>query len=156
MGVRIVSKPEKFKWNRPVSAERKKRVVVYTLLEALVFTSAGLGLYIVSPLAWMAAVALWFGALDGLIFTLVGISKPVWRVALSSKALIVADREVVLLYFTGLRKVSIHQDSVYFDYIKELQLDFPLECIQEGESGEFFATLEAQFDPDQVYVSHKI
>lgn len=155
MGIRIVSHPEKFKWNHTVSTERKKRVVVYTLLEVLVLTTAGLGLYIISPLAWVPAVALWFGAVDGLLFTLVGTVKPIWRVGLSSKALIVADREVVLLYFTGLRKVSIHQDTVYFDYIKGLQLTFPLDCIEADQNDEFFRNLEAQFDPDQVYVSQK-
>lgn len=155
MGMRIVSRPEKFKWNQPVSPERRKRVIVYTLLEVLVLTCAGLGLYVVSSLAWMPAIALWFGAIDGLLFILVGISKPIWRVGLSSKALIVADREVVLLYFTGLRKVSIHQDSVYFDYIKELQLSFPLDCIEGEKTDEFFTALEAQFNPEQVYINKK-
>ena len=155
MGLRVVSRVDKFKWNSAVSPERRKRVIVYTLLEVFILTCAGLGLYIVSSVAWMPAASLWFGAIDGLVFTLVGISKPVWRVALSSKALIVADREVTLLYFTGLRKVSIQQNTVYFDYIKQLQLTFPLDCIEAGKGDEFFEILEAQFNPDQVYVSKK-
>ena len=71
--------------------------------------------------------------------------------ALSSKALIVADREVVLLYFKGLRKVTIHQQTVYFDYIKDLQLSFPTNCIEPKDQEAFFELLKAQFNPDKVY-----
>ena len=77
-----------------------------------------------------------------------------YRVGLSSKALIVCDREVTVVYFTGLRKVSIHQQTVFFDYIKDLQLSFPLDCIQDESKEEFFDLLEDQLDRDKVFFSH--
>ena len=153
MGMRIVSKKKKFKWNAPVSASRKKRVVTYLLLETLVMTSVAFGLYRLTNEAWMPTIAFLFGATDNIIFAIIGTKGNLYRIGLSSKALIVADRDVTLLYFTGLRKVSIHQQSIYFDYIKGLQLSFPSDCIEEENRSEFFELLEAQLDKDRVFFS---
>ena len=84
---------------------------------------------------------------------IMGKQRDAFRVGLSSKALIVADRDVTLLYFTGLRKVSIHQQTIYFDYIKDLQLSFPLDCIQPEMKDEFFAQLKDQVNTDKVFFS---
>ncbi|MFT6500540.1 MAG: hypothetical protein ACJASQ_000649 [Crocinitomicaceae bacterium] len=150
MGIRIVSRTKKFKWTQPVSLKRKKRVVTYLSLETAVMIFAGVVLYKLTPHAIFPAAAYLIGAFDNLMMILV---KASYRVGLSSKALIVADREVIVLYFTGLRKVSIHQQTVYFDYIKDLQLTFPLDCIQEESQEEFFEALEAQLDRDKVFFS---
>jgi len=150
MGMRIVSNIKKFKWNQAVSTRRKNRVRTYLLLETAVMAFAGIALYKLASEAIYPAIAMLFGAFDNFLLALFS-SK--YRVGLSSKALIVADREVTLLYFKGLRKVSIHQQSVYFDYIKELQLSFPLDCIQEEEQEEFFKALEGQLDRDKVFFS---
>jgi len=153
VGMSMVSKVKKFKWNQPVSLSRKKRVATYSILEIAVMTFVAIALYSVSPQAWFPAIAFLFGAVDNLIFTVVGLKTNNFRIGLSSKALVIADREIIVLYFTGLRKVSQHQQSVYFDYIKGLQMDFPTDCIQEENRGEFFKTLEAQLDPERVYFS---
>lgn len=155
MGIRIVSKVGKFKWNSPVTNDRKKRVFTYTILEAVVMGCAGISLLVLTEEAWAPGFALIIGSLDGFVFAVLGQFTSAYRVGLSSKALIVADREVVVLYFTGLRKVSIHQQSIYFDYIKGLQLSFPSDCIDQSEQKEFFDTLEAQLDSSKVFISKK-
>ena len=111
---------------------------------------SGVALYSITEEALFPALAFLIGALDNLLIALVSKS---YRVGLSSKALIVADREVVVLYFTGLRKVSVHQQTVYFDYIKDLQLSFPTNCLPADQQSEFFDTLEQQVDRDKVYFS---
>ncbi|MGY8927408.1 MAG: hypothetical protein ACKVJC_08945 [Flavobacteriales bacterium] len=155
MGIKIVTKTKKFKWNAAVSSARKKRVVTYLSLEAVIMLFLGTALYTVTNDAWAPAGAFLFGTIDSLLFIIIGLSKNAFRVGISSKALIVADREVTLLYFTGLRKVSTHQQTVYFDYIKDLQLSFPIDCVQEENQVEFFEILEAQFDPERVYFTKK-
>lgn len=152
MGMRIVNQVKKFKWNAEVSPERKSRVRVYLLLEALVMTFVGIALYQVCETALPPGIAFLIGALDSIIFAIAG-SNGRYRVGISSKAVIVADREVILLYFTGLRKISAHQQTTYFDYIKGLQLSFPTDCIQEDERDEFLKVLEEQIDPDRVFFS---
>ena len=152
MALRIVSRSEKFKWSQPVSSPRKARVITYNIIEIFVYGFAAAGLYFLTDRTWMAVVALSFAVLDNLILTLL---VKFYRVGLSSKALIVADREVVLLYFKGLRRVSIHQQTVYFEYIKGLQLDFPLNCIEQSSKEDFFDLLKSQMDPEKVYFSVK-
>lgn len=156
MGMRIVSRKEKFKWNAPVSENRKKRVVTYLTLEGIVMAFVGIALFVLTSQAWFLAIAYGYVAFDNLIFGLVGAGGDRFRIGLSSKALIVADREVTVLYFTGLRKVSIQQQSIYFDYIKGMQLSFPSNCIQEENRAEFLKMLEDQLDPDRVFFSKKL
>ena len=156
MGMRIVNRTNKFKWNTPVNDTRKKRVITYLILEGLVMAFVGTALYVLTPQAWFLGIAYGYVAIDNLIFGIVGAQGNRFRIGLSSKALIVADREVTVLYFKGLRKVSIHQQSIYFDYIKGLQLSFPSDCIQDENRGEFFKLLEDQLDPDRVFFSKKL
>jgi hypothetical protein len=154
MGMHIVNQLKKFKWNAEVTKERKQRVVVYNLLEALVLGSVGFGLYTVTDHAWFPAIALGFCTVDNILFTLVGIFGKKYRAGVTGKAVIFADRDVQLLYFSGLRKVSIHQQSIYFDYIKGLQMDIPLDSIPEDQLPAFFEAIESNIDRDKVFFSH--
>ena len=155
MGMRIVNQLKKFKWNVPVSSERKKRVQVYTLMEVFVFSALAYGLYWVSVEAWAPALGFLFGAIDGLVFTIFGSFKNRFRIGVTSKAIVSGDRDVALVYFQGLRKISIHQDSIYFDYIKKLQLSIPVDCIPSSERETFFKTLEAQVDQNKVFITRE-
>lgn len=153
MGARIVSRKARFKWNIPVSLSRRKRVGTYLLLELLIFALAGIALYKLTPEAWVPALVLVIGSLDSLVFYLAGRWSGMFRIGLSSKAIIVADREVLVLYLTGLRKVSKQQSIVFFDYTKDLQLTFPLECIPADQQDDFFELLRKNTDPNKVYFS---
>ncbi|MBL4862318.1 MAG: hypothetical protein JKY09_04805 [Crocinitomicaceae bacterium] len=150
IGLKIVNKQTKFKWSQPVSKSRKQRIITYLTLEAFVMAFVAIALYTLTEEAWAIALSFLLVVVDNLIF---GMVSKKYRVSLSSKALIVADREVIVLYFTGLRKVSIQQQTVFFDYIKNIQLTFPLDCIQEGMKEEFFEILENQLDRDKVFFS---
>ncbi|MFT5779135.1 MAG: hypothetical protein ACI837_002092 [Crocinitomicaceae bacterium] len=152
MGMRIVNQVKKFKWNAPVSKSRKSRVQLYLSLEALVMVAMGIGLYTVSEDALAPAIAYGIGALDNILFAIAG-EKDRYRVGISSKALIVADREVIFLYFSGLRKVSAQQQTTYFDYIKGLQITFPTNCVRDENKQEFLKVLEDQLDRDRVFFS---
>lgn len=155
MGLRIVNQIGKFKWNIPVSSERKKRVQVYTLMEVFVFATLAYGLNWVSKDAWMPALGFLFGAIDGLLFTIIGSSGKRFRIGVTTKAIVSGDRDVALVYFQGLRKISIHQDSIYFDYIKKLQLSIPLDCVATEEREAFFQAVEDQVDLDRVFVTRE-
>lgn len=152
LAIRIVNRLDKFKWNEAVSKDRKTRVIVYTILEVFVYLFVAGILYWLTDRSWVAVLALLFASFDNLL--LVALHKT-YRVGMTSKAVIVADREVVALYYTGLRKVSKHQQTIYFDYIEELQLSFPTDCIPEDKQESFFKTLEEQVDRDKVFFSLK-
>jgi hypothetical protein len=97
---------------------------------------------------FISSVLLFF-SLESLLFLLVN-SRNKFRVGLTSKAVLVSDREIILIYLAGLRKVSVSQQTIYFDYIQDLQLSFPIDCIEENERQGFFKNLEAQLNPDRV------
>ena len=153
MGMKLLSQHSKFKWNAPVSRERIQRIWVYNIIEGLVNGFVGIALFTLTPLAWLPALALLFVTIDNLIFSFVGTKVKGFRVGVTTKAVISADREVTLLYYDGLRRVSIHQGSIFFDYIKGLQIHFPLDCLDNSDRDEFFEALEKQLNPKKVFVT---
>ncbi len=153
MGLRLVNQVKKFKWNQPMSKDRIYRVQVYTILEAVVMLFVGTVLYSICNEALLPAIAFWFCFADNLIFLFFGSRKKRFRMGITSKAVVVADRDVSVLYFSGLRKVSIHQQSIYFDYIKGLQLSFPIDCMEKEQHDAFFTVLEEQLDTDKVFIT---
>ena len=152
MALSMVAKLNRFQWNQPVSGPRKKRVATYNLIEVTVMVVLSYGLYTITKESIVPAIVFLAFGLDSLVFTLVGRNK--YRVGLSSKAILVADREIILIYFVGLRKVAIQQQTVYFDYINNLQLTFPLDCIEEQNKHDFFETLHSVIDKDRVFFSN--
>ena len=152
MALSMVSKLDRFQWNKPVSLSRKKRVATYNLIEVTVMAVLSVGLYSITKESLIPALIFLVFSVDSFVFTLVGRNK--YRVGLSTKAILVADREIILIYFTGLRKVAIHQQTVYFDYINNLQLTFPLDCIEEENKREFFEGLHKVIDKDRVFFSN--
>ena len=155
-GIYITSKQKKFKWNKPISLNRKNRIKLYTIIEVTIMILVSISLFSLTSQAWLISLAYLIGAIDNIIFTTNGIKKNKFRVGISSKALIIADREVTVLYFRGLRKISIQQNSIYFDYIKELQLSFPYDCIASENRKTFFNTLKEEIDSDSVFISEKL
>jgi len=101
--------------------------------------------------AWPIAVVYGIMFLDQ--FTFLAIAQRWFRVGITHKAVVVADREVRLLFFSGLRRVETHQQTVYFEYIEDLQLSFPINCIPEGKYGEFKTVLEERVNRDRVFFS---
>lgn len=153
MGMRLVNQLEKFKWNQRMSQDRIKRVIVYTIMEAIVLFFVGSTLYRITNEAIFPALAFCFATVDNFIFLAYGVSLKKFRIGVTSKAIIAADREVSLVYFYGLRKISIHQQSLFFDYIKGLQLSFPVDCVPVEEKDAFFEAVEAQVDTDKVFIT---
>ena len=153
MGMRLVNQLEKFKWNQRMSQDRIKRVIVYTIMEAIVLFFVGSTLYRITNEAIFPALAFCFATVDNFIFLAYGVSLKKFRIGVTSKAIIAADREVSLVYFYGLRKISIHQQSLFFDYIKGLQLSFPVDCVPVAEKDAFFEAVEAQGDTDKVFIT---
>lgn len=152
MGVGMVKQHAKFVWNQPISLERKRRVFVYNSLEALVFLSLFVAHVFLSEVAIFVSLTYLILALDSILFLVINAKQ--FRVGLSSKAILVADREVILIYLNGLRKVSVSQQTIYFDYLEDLQLSFPLDCIEPNQKAAFFEALEGQIDRDRVLFQH--
>ena len=152
-GIRMVNQISKYQWNEPVDKQRVAQANMYLIIEALLHIMVSIVFLILTTKSiWVACVFFALG-LDHLIFCIIGNAKKLWRVGVTNKAVVVADRDFKVLYFSGLRKVSVHQQSVFFDYIKELQLSFPTQCIKPGNRQSFVAKLEEKVDREKVFFS---
>lgn len=152
MALHLVNKIDRFQWNEKVSQSRKKRVITYNLIESMVMISLGVGLLFTTTKTLLPASVFFLFSLDSIVFSLYGKDK--YRVGLSTKAIFIADREIILIYFTGLRKITVHQQTIYFDYIENLQLTFPTNCIEEGKLNDFFKKFDTAIDKDRVFMNN--
>ncbi|MNJ86347.1 hypothetical protein D3C87_38410 [compost metagenome] len=151
VGVSMTRDPERFIWSTPVSEERKKSVRLFLVMEGMLALFAGIAAYVLTKESWPVALVYGIMALDQ--FAFLAIAQSWFRVGVTHKAVVVADREVRLLFFSGLRRVETHQQTLYFEYIEDLQLFFPVNCIPEGKYGEFRTVLEERINRDRVFFS---
>lgn len=153
VGVSMTRRPERFIWHTDIGVERKKQVRMYLVIEAITALVFAFATYTITSEAWAVSLVYLLLFLDQLVFLLV--APPWFRVGVTQKAVVVADRELRVLYFSGLRRIESHQQTVYFEYIEDLQLFFPTNCIPEGKYGEFRAALETRLNRDRVYFDDK-
>lgn len=153
VGVGMLRKPERFSWSAPIGKERKKQVRLFFMIEIVVAFAFTLVCYILTPQSWPLQIAYGVLFLDQLIFFFVANSW--YRIGITDKALLVADREINVMYFSGLRRIEIHQQTIYFEYIEDLQLFFPANCVEEGDYVEFRTALESKLNRDKVFFSEK-
>ena len=156
MGLRLVGQVKEYRWNEVVSKERVNRVWTYNVLEALVMSCVAYGLYRLTPFTWFPVLALLFCAVDNILFSIIGTVGKRFRVGLTNKAVLVSDRDVEVIYFSGLRRIEKQQDSLFFVYHDGLHLNFPINCIQEENRRAFFLNLREVVDQDKVYVANDI
>lgn len=153
VGISMMTKPEKFLWSAPVSVERKKNVRLYLGMETSVALFSLMVVTALTPSAWPLAIAYAYMVLDQLVFTF--FAPKYYRVGITKKAVVVVDREVRILYFSGLRRVDVQQQTFYFDYIEVLQLFFPTNCIVDSAIQEFKEQLQEQVNTDKVFFTER-
>jgi hypothetical protein len=153
MGMRLVNQLPKFQWNEPMGESRMKQVNMYLVMEAGVSIFLGLSCWFVTHQSWPIVAVMVVLALDHLLFAVIGRQSHKFRVGVTSKAIVVADRDVKIIYFSGLRRVSTHQQSLFFDYIKELQLAIPIDAVSFENRTKFREAIEKNINRDKVYFS---
>ena len=62
---------------------------------------------------------------------------PSFRLGINEKAVAYFNREVHLYYFTGLKRIELHQDMINFQYKDDLNLLFPLQVIKTEDRTDF-------------------
>lgn len=151
LGMRVVQQVKRFKFSTPVSEQRKKRVLLYNTIEIIFYLVFASGLMYFSMSALFVALVFIILALDSLINTILGIKGKRYRLGLTKKAVVMADRETKAIYFNGLKKISKHQQTVYFEYVNGLVLHFPTNLLPDDEWSNFASSLKEQVSPEKVY-----
>ncbi len=153
MGLNVMRQTKRFKYTSEISEERRRRVLIYNFIEIIFLLLFGLFFFIMTNEAIYLSIAYALLAVENLANSFVGMSKQGYGIGISSKALIRVDREVNVIYFKGLQKITKHQDTLYFDYINDLTLHIPLNCVPQDKETEFYQALKEQVDPNKVYYS---
>ncbi|MFT5818934.1 MAG: hypothetical protein ACI8ZM_000155 [Crocinitomix sp.] len=92
-------------------------------------------------------IVMLFLLLEGIVFIArLMRGGPAFRLGINSKAVAFFNREMNLFYYTGLRRIEIHQDMINFQYKDDLNLLLPLQIIKVEDRVAFrdalIATLE--------------
>jgi hypothetical protein len=152
-GMKMVADTKRYLWNEPMDKKRVGHVSMYLALEGTFHLAFALILYLVTPLFLPVAVVFTILALDHFIFSRVGKKKNLFRIGITKNAVVFADREVKVAYFSGLRRISVQQQSIYFDYIKDLQLSASLDGVSLEDRKLFRETIENSVDRNVVFFS---
>lgn len=153
VGLRMVSQTKRYIWNQPMHKTRVKQAVMYLNLEAFMHVFFAVATYVVCPEAWVISAVMALLAVDHFVFGIMGKFFHKFRVGITKSAIVFSDRDIKVAYFSGLRKVSTQQQSLFFDYIKELQIAVPSGSIAPQNRKEFRETIEAIVNRDVVFFS---
>jgi hypothetical protein len=151
-GMRDMRKFGKFTFVRGISNKAKNSSVLFTLGE-LFFMLAFfyfLGKMTLLERAYTTVMLLVMLILifESIIFLIkIFIGGDAFRIGINKKVVAYFNREMYLFYFTGLRRIEIHQDMINFQYKGDLNLFLPLEILKKEDRAAFrdalIETLEA-------------
>ena len=150
--LKVANKISQFKWSARIGKKRRGRVITYLFLEIFLMLCFSIAFFKLTTSSFSICSLLILSSIDSLFFVVFGKNK--YRISVSSKAIVIADREVQVIYFKGLRKISIHQQSIFFEYIENLQLFFPLNSLEEKDVSIFFNELNKLIDRERVYLGN--
>lgn len=152
-GIRMAGQIARYQWNQPMGEKRIRQASMYLYIEAAIHFIIGGASYVITPEAWPIALALGILGADHLFFCIYGRANDKFRVGITKNAIVVADRDIKVIYYTGLRKISTHQQSLFFDYIKNLQISIPSDAIAPAHRTSFRQCVESNVDRDKVHFS---
>lgn len=151
LGLYTIKQKNRFQFHTPLSKERKKRVLLYGVIELVFFLIFAFTYFFFTLESIFISIVLFLIAIEHLLNLIIGIGQNNFGVGLSKKAIIRVDREIDVLYFKGLQKITKHQQTLYFDYVNDLVLHIPLNTIPDTEKAKFFELLEKVNSKDKVY-----
>jgi hypothetical protein len=149
--IRILKQKDKFQYVAPIRSERKKRLVLYTSIEVVFALILGSFFVYAAHESFYLGLVYFVIATEHVVHLLVGLKANLFAVGITKKAVIAADREARVMYLSGLLKISKHQQSLYFEYKKELVMHMPLNMIEDEEK--FIAALKKVAPPNKIFYS---
>ncbi|MEX1191712.1 MAG: hypothetical protein WED10_11480 [Brumimicrobium sp.] len=150
-GIRVVKQKSRFLFSTEISKQRKNRVLLYNTIEIVFAILFAFIFWYFTESAIYISIVFIIIMLDYIANSIAGIGQKKYRVGMTRKAIVAVDREVKVIYFQGLKRITKHQQTLYFEYINDLVLHFPTNLIPESEQENFLKTLMENVSPDKVY-----
>lgn len=137
-GAKDMKRFQKFTFVRPISKSARNLALLYATGEILFMSiicfvllmMAMLDPVLVSPMLLVIFVLM----IEGIIFS-IRILKggDAFRVGINKSVVAYFNREMNLIYYTGLKRVELHQDMINFQYPQDLNILLPLEVIEKND-----------------------
>jgi hypothetical protein len=153
-GMHLLRQTNRFVTTQTVAPIRRKRAVLYTLIEAFMLLYVCLGIQYIYQFGTPIYLAYGFGFIDSIAFVIFGTKGNGWKIGITTKAIVLADREVSVVYFKGLRKIHQSHETIYFDYVGELQMSFPLSAVTDSKK--FLNDFLPYVDREKVFLDDSI
>jgi hypothetical protein len=149
MTVGLLKQKNRFLYTAPVSLERIKRISLYGVVEIIFLGMFATFFIYASPDSLFLGLAYIILASEHLIHLFVGLKGQFFAVGITKKAVVAVDREARVMYFSGLRKIARHQQTLYFEYKNDLVLHMPLNML--SDETEFVSELRKVALPEKVF-----
>lgn len=149
-----------FHFVRQVSKPGLNSSLIYAYAEAVFIIIAIMVYWIMADLEpnlmLPMLVVLLFLLLEGIIFIArIMRGGPSFRLGINKKAVAFFNREMNLFYYTGLRRIEIHQDMINFQYKNDLNLLLPVQIIKSEDRVAFRDALIATLEEYTVNIKGK-
>ncbi len=154
-GLRMVNQQSKFQWNHEIDKKRKSQVNMYLIMEGIVYLLIAFAFHYLTDKAIYVSIVFVVIGLDHILFLLYGNIFHKWRLGITNKAIVIGEREFKAIYFSGLRRVSVHQQTLFFDYKDDLQLAISIDSVSPENRATFRTLLEEKVNRDRVYFSEE-
>lgn len=152
-GMKVVNQIEKFRFNTPISKDRVKTVILNNSIEVVGFSVFAIALFVLSDDAFVVVFVYLVFIVDAIASMVIGVKGKKYRIGLTKKAIVAVDREVLPIYFMGLKRLTKQNQIIYFEYINDLVLDLNLNNIPIDKQDEFVEQLRTVINEEKVYFS---
>lgn len=156
-GMHDMRKFSQFDFDSKVSGKYLSKGMVFTAIEIMFMIAATILFYSFYPenqqlVVVMLCVILVLMIESTVFLTLIIRTGKAFRVGINSKVIAYFGREMHLFFFTGLRRVMLHQDDLFsFQYKNDLVLFFPTIVLRDEDRIPFREALLKQLEEKNIY-----
>ncbi|MBD3639096.1 MAG: hypothetical protein HUJ25_17205 [Crocinitomicaceae bacterium] len=156
-GYKDMKKFSQFDFSSPVSQTFMKRALMFTSLEILFMLAAlflFLQLYDIEPQMMVVMLCVMFVLILESIFFLFQLIRAgqAFRIGVNSRVIAYYGREMHLFFYSGLRRVELHQKDLFsFKYKDDMVLFFPASVLEEEDRIPFREALLKQLEEKNIY-----
>jgi len=159
-GIKDIKSFKKFVYKTPLSKKAKALMAMFSVME-IIFLSFFIGLFIkelhldINNYLTPMIVALLMIIAEIIIFTIyVFKSKNVLIMGVNTNLIAFFDREIHIVYFDGLQRISVYQNRLHFKYKLDLNVFVELDYIPQENLLEFKQNLENVLLKKDVFIDN--
>jgi hypothetical protein len=159
-GIKDIKSFKKFAYKTPLSKKAKALVVMFSVME-IIFLSFFIGLFIkelhldvynyLTPMIIVLLIII----IEIIFFTIyVFNAKDVLIMGVNKNLIAFFDREIHIVYFDGLQRISIYQNRLHFKYKLDLNVFVEIDYIPQENLLDFKQALENVLAKKKIFIDN--